>query len=117
MVREKNGSVMYRARWEGRARETLIAPTQYLTSHQAREMSGQPDLILRLGQHIGRELAARGHAHVQVRVDAIASLNGRPPAPLIDPDVDLMTLRDGLAPARWILPAPTTTPPKLSLTR
>ena len=52
-------------------------------------MAGQPDLILQLGQHIGRDFERRESGRVQVHVDAFASLNGRPPARLIDPEVDL----------------------------
>lgn len=113
MVREKNGAITYRVRYAGRAREFHVSPTRYLTAHQAREMSGQPDLILQLAHHIGEDYRARGHRDVEVRVDAIASLNGRPPARLIDPNVDLMTIEDGLAPATWILPAPEAPPVRL----
>lgn len=76
-------------------------------------MSGQPDMIVQLGQHIGREYRGKGFAQAQVYVDALVSLNGRPMQRLIDPEVDLMTLQPGLTPARWILPAPTTPTPRL----
>ena len=39
-------------------------------------------------------------------MDAWASLNGRRAARLIDPDVDLAAVEDGVAPADWIRPAP-----------
>lgn len=110
MVRAKNGSVSYRVRsskWQG---ERLVSPARYLTSNQEREMSAQPDMILRLAHHIAERLAAEGHERVEVRVDAFASLNGRPLARLIDPQVDLTKQHDSLAPASWILPAPTTSP-------
>lgn len=113
MVREKNGSISYRVRWRGRAREQIVPPSRYLTSHQEREMSGQPDLILKLAHVIGRDLEAQGKQDVEVRVDALVSLNGRPARPLIDPDVDLMTIDDTLDDADWILPAPTSPPPYL----
>ena len=76
-------------------------------------MSGQPDLILKLAHVIGRDLEAEGRQDVEVRVDALVSLNGRPARPMIDPDVDLMTIDDTLADADWILPAPTSPPPYL----
>ncbi len=113
MVREKNGSVMYRVHLPDSGRTTLVPPGRYLTDHQAREMSGQPDMILQLGHHIGQAFLDAGHSRVEVRVDAQVSLNGRPPALLVDPDVDLMTLKDGLAPAAWIMPGPTTPPIRL----
>lgn len=104
MVREKNGSVLYRVTLPDRAHELHIPPARYLTSHQEREMSGQPDLILQLAHRIRDDFLALGHPHVEVRVDALASLNGRPMERLIDPDVDLARVSDSLAFAPWILP-------------
>ena len=69
-------------------------------------MSAQPDLIAQLARHIRDDFARRGLGPVQVHADAWASLNGRRARRLIDPDVDLAAVDDGLAPARWILPAP-----------
>ncbi|MEM9194162.1 MAG: HTTM domain-containing protein [Myxococcota bacterium] len=113
MVREKNGSVTYRVRVDGESRERHVYPRRYLTENQEREMSGQPDLILQLAHHIRDEFVARGHRDVEVRCDAIASLNGRLAVPLIDPDVDLATVEDSVWPAPWIQPAPTSPPIEL----
>lgn len=113
MCREKAGSVTYRVLWDGRTREMHVSPSSYLTPYQEREMSGQPDLILQLAQHIGAQHTARGRQNVQVRVDALVSLNGRIPQPLIDPEVDLMQVEDSIAPASWIAPAPPGEPIRL----
>ncbi len=110
MVREKDGAVTYRVRQVSTGREWLASPHDYLTWRQVHEMSGQPDLILQLAQHIARDFERRGKGPVEVRVDATASLNGRAPARLIDPDVDLTKIDDGIGVARWILPAPETPP-------
>lgn len=104
LVRAKQGSVLYRVRRPDGG-ELRISPSRYLTQDQEREMSGQPDLIVQLGQHIAQLAAQRGE-RVQVRVDAKVSLNGRPPVAMIDPAVDLTTLSDGLAKAHWITPGP-----------
>jgi vitamin K-dependent gamma-carboxylase len=106
MVREKNGSIRYRVRWDGSGREVQVSPSQYLTSHQEREMSGQPDLILQLARHIAADFEARGHRNVEVRADALVSLNGRRAAPMIDADANLADERDTVAVMRWIAPAP-----------
>mgnify|MGYP006298408801 FL=1 len=76
-------------------------------------MSGQPDLILQLAHRIGEDFRARGYEQVEVRVDALVSLNGRKPRPMIDPTVDLMGVDDGIGPADWILPGPDQPPPRL----
>lgn len=77
-------------------------------------MSGQPDLILQLAHAIAADFRARGHVGVEVRVDALVSLNGRPAARLIDPDVDLARVSDGLSRATWILTEPATPPARLA---
>jgi hypothetical protein len=106
MVREKNGSIRYRVRWRDADREVQVLPSQYLTSHQEREMSGQPDMILQLAQRIAGDFESRGHENVEVRVDALVSLNGRRAAPMIDPEVDLAHEPDTVAVMPWIAPSP-----------
>ncbi|MAQ14442.1 MAG: gamma carboxylase [Sandaracinus sp.] len=106
LCRAKAGSVSYRVRWDGHARDLHVSPGSYLDRRQESEMAGQPDLILQLAHHIAADFRSRGHRGVEVRVDALASLNGRPMARLVDPDVDLARVRDGFAPASWILPEP-----------
>jgi hypothetical protein len=113
MVREKNGSITFVVRQPSTGRVWHVAPRAYLTALQEREMSSQPDLVLQLAHHIRSEAEARGEGPVEVRVQAIASLNGRRVAALIDPDVDLAKVDDGLAPARWILPVPDGPPPHI----
>lgn len=110
MVREKNGSIGYRVRWRDSDREVYVSPSRYLTSHQEREMSGQPDLILQLARHIATDFEERGYEDVEVRADALVSLNGRRAALMIDPDVDLAQERDTVAVMRWIEPRPTGDP-------
>jgi len=106
MVREKNGSIGYRVRWRDADREVHVSPSRYLTSHQEREMSGQPDLILQLARQIARDFEERGHQDVEVRVDALVSLNGRRAAPMIDPEANLARETDTVAAMRWIAPSP-----------
>jgi vitamin K-dependent gamma-carboxylase len=113
MVREKNGSTTFVVRSVASGRVWHVAPSAYLTRLQEREMAGQPDLILQLAHHIRDDFAARGLGPVEVRADSIASLNGRPAARLIDPEVDLAATHDGIAPARWILPSPTSRPRRI----
>jgi vitamin K-dependent gamma-carboxylase len=111
MTREKNGAVTFHVRNKDLNREWLVAPSRYLTRLQERELSVQPDLILQLAQHLGRDFEARGLGPVEVRAEAWVSWNARPAALLIDPEVDLLTVSDGLAAKSWIRPAPDTVRP------
>ena len=110
MVREKNAAVTFRVVDRVTGRQWRVSPTDLLTWRQANEISTQPDLILQLAHHIAADMATRGHGNVAVYVDAIASLNGRPSARLIDPQIDLTQLTDTVLPAGYILPPPTTSP-------
>lgn len=87
---------------------TLVYPREYLTPFQARMAATQPDMILELAHMVAEDHRADGP--VQVFADAEVSFNGRMRARIVDPTVDLAAASDGLAPKRWILPAPTTKP-------
>ena len=91
-------------------KRTLVAPREYLTPFQSRMASTQPDMILELAHVVARDFERRTGGAVRVYADAQVSFNGRPRAPLIDPNVDLAAEKDGLAPRRFILPAPTSDP-------
>jgi hypothetical protein len=110
MVREKNGSITYHAGDPESGRHWQVSPTRYLTWRQANEMAGQPDLVLQVAHLVAAELRAQGVAHPEVRAEAWVSLNGRRPSLMIDPNVDLAAVRDGIGPAHWILPAPADPP-------
>ena len=109
MIREKQGSVMFVARFAD-GRELEVPPNNYLSWRQEREMSSQPDMILQLARHIGRDLHARGYRGFTLHARSAVSLNGRPPAPMIDPEVDLLSV-DDVGPRTWVLPAPSVAPP------
>lgn len=63
-------------------------------------------MILQLARRIARDFEARGHQDVEVRVDALVSLNGRRAAPMIDPEADLAHEPDTVAVMPWIAPSP-----------
>jgi len=113
MVREKNGSVTFRVRDPKTGREGEVSPHRYLTRLQESEMSSQPDLVLQMAHHIRDDFERRGLGSVEVRADVLVSLNGRNSKRMIDPNVDLTQIRDGLGKATWILPAPDEPPPQI----
>jgi vitamin K-dependent gamma-carboxylase len=117
MVREKNGSITFVVRVPRTGRTYYVAPHQYLTRLQEREMSSQPDLILQLAHRIRDDYEAKGEGPVEVRADTWVSLNGRAIRRLIDPTVDLSRIEDGFGRADWILPEPNEPPPRLHAIR
>jgi hypothetical protein len=114
MVREKNGSVTYFVRDPATGREWHVSPREYLADHQEREMSSQPDLIRQLGRTVADDYGRRLGRPVQVRAEALVSLNGRAAAPLVAPDVDLAAAARGVPLDTWTLPAPEQPPVRLT---
>jgi vitamin K-dependent gamma-carboxylase len=114
MLREKQGSVTFHVRVPSIGVEVQVPPRRYLDRRQEREMAGQPDLILQLAHRIAADFRRRGYPDVEVRAEALVSLNGRAPRLMIDPERDLAQVSDGLAVADWILPGPAEPPIRLS---
>lgn len=79
---------------------------RYSARRQMNEMSGQPDLIIQLAKHIAADFQQRGFGAVEVRAEALDSVNGGAPALMIDPQVDLTQVEDSPAIAHWITTAP-----------
>ncbi len=113
MMREKNGSITYQVKQKSTGKVWEVTPFDYLTWRQFSDMSSQPDLIVQLGKHIAWDFQQKGHGPVEVRVEAWVSLNGRKPALLIDPEVDINRVDNSWRPADWLLPMPQQTPPTL----
>jgi hypothetical protein len=104
MLMEKDASAEFRVTEPSSGRTWVVVPTEYLTRYQAKMMSSQPDMVLQFAHLVADDFRARGVRDPQVRADVFASLNGRPHARLVDPEVDLARQTDGLAAKRWILP-------------
>lgn len=104
MLSEKVGFVQYRVRDAVTGQSWLVEPDQYLTPLQVERMSLQPDMIQQTALMIARDFAGRGHTEVAVHADAFVAFNGRPNARLVDPDVDLASVRPGVGPKSWVLP-------------
>lgn len=111
MIRAKGGATTFIVRPKDGARTFHVSPREYLSAFQENEMASQPDLVLQLAHHIRDDFADRGYGPVEVRAESQVSLNGRRGALLVDPDIDLTTVHDGIAPASWLLPAPREAPP------
>jgi hypothetical protein len=106
----KQGDVQFFVTDPIRDRTWEFDPETYLTRWQARTMAGRPDMILQFSHHIADEMRKAGYERVEVRAEAMLSLNGRNPQLLIDPDVDLAAQPRSLSAASWIMPLTETLP-------
>ncbi|HEY9558115.1 MAG TPA: HTTM domain-containing protein, partial [Acidimicrobiales bacterium] len=106
LLSEKAGSVTFRVHDPTTGDRWIADASLLYTPTQRRVMAAEPDLIHQAAIAIAsEERRERGH-QVEVRVDAWASLNGRPAVRLIDPDVDLAAADRDLWHDRWMLPGP-----------
>jgi hypothetical protein len=104
-LRDKDATATFTVRDPATGREWRVEPERYLLRHQAREMEPRPDMILQFAHHLARVWAEqRKVPGVEVRARVCASLNGRNPALLIDPERDLARVERNLRHADWILP-------------
>ena len=79
-------------------------PKDHLTHSQHWKMRCIPDMIWQFAQFIAEYHRARGSDVQSVTADVMCSLNGREPARLINPDVDLLTINRDHSPVEWLLP-------------
>jgi vitamin K-dependent gamma-carboxylase len=87
-----------------------IDPLDHLRPTQVRKMSARPDMILQFAHYLARNEPYSGPRPLEVRAEVLLSLNGREPALLVDPKVDLAAERRTLGHASWLLPMPESTP-------
>jgi hypothetical protein len=104
-VRDKVGAARFLVRPAGGTTEFEANTDSDLTPWQEGAMVNRPDLILQFAHHLGRRISGELGRPVEVRVESVVSLNGRPYRPLIDAEVDLAAEPRTLGPARWILPS------------
>ncbi|MGH2532086.1 MAG: HTTM domain-containing protein [Thermomicrobiales bacterium] len=104
MLRGKSGDVRFFATNPVTGASWEIEPRDYLTARQIRKMATQPDMILQFSHEIAEQLRAAGHDAIEIRAQAIVSLNGRAPQPMIDPTVNLAAEPHRIASQPWILP-------------
>lgn len=106
-LRDKQAEEMtFRVRDPRSGHEWGIEPGDFLTARQKARMAGQPDLIHQFALHLAEEYRREYGMEVEVRVDAMVSLNGGRPAPLIDPQVDLAAQPRDLRCKPWITRRP-----------
>ncbi|QYG92180.1 HTTM domain-containing protein [Iamia sp. SCSIO 61187] len=103
---EKAGSVTFLLHDPATGRTRATDGSELYTRAQIRVMATEPDLIHQAAQALAAGERDGGHPDVEVRVDAWLSFDGRPPARLIDPEVDLAAEPRDPWPDDWIRPAP-----------
>lgn len=105
MLRSKTGYAKYKVLDTESNIYIPINLDNYLTKKQQRGATTKPDVIWQFAQHLKHQFENKGKT-VKVFADIKVSVNGRPPQPLINPEVDLASvLWQPFSHATWILPS------------
>ena len=104
-LRDKDGEATFYVTDPKTGEEWEVDSREHLTPRQRSRVAGRPDMALQYAHFLAEQFRKDGHDNVEVRVEALVSVNGREPQLLIDPDVDLAKEKRRLwPPAKWILP-------------
>jgi hypothetical protein len=104
MLRTKSGKATYKVVDKGNQRVYPVKLRDYLSRKQQGIASVKPDIIWQFAQHLKKEYEDKG-MDVAVYVNCSVRVNGKPLKPLIDPDVDLASVKwDVFKHSDWILP-------------
>jgi vitamin K-dependent gamma-carboxylase len=106
MLIEKAGAADFTATDPRTGAKREVRARDFLTPFQVKMMSTQPDMIRAFAWMIADESERRGEARPRVTADVEVTLNGRPPARLVDPSVDLAAEPVPLGKSPWVLLSP-----------
>ena len=106
MLRGKTGEVHFLATRAADGRSWLADQRRLLHAEQKSRFAADPEMIRQTAGMIATIHRQQTGESIEVRALALASLNGREPALLIDPEVDLAAESHFRLHQNWILPKP-----------
>lgn len=104
MLMEKAGHATFTIYDQHNNRKVQAANYDYLTPKQEKMMAMQPDMMLQYAHFLAEEYQVKGFEDPKVTVDAFVTLNGRRNRRFIDPNKDLVAIKDSWSHKDWILP-------------
>ncbi len=104
MLRNKDVFLRFYATDRDTGRVVDIPVERMLNPLQLRELAVSPDQIVAISRWFAEIARKDGMNEVEIRAVVIASLNGRKPQLLIDPDLDLLTVERTWGHQHWIRP-------------
>jgi hypothetical protein len=102
MLMEKAGTATFYVKDTKTGREGEVFNSDFLNSHQEKQMAMQPDMILQYAHFLGKYYAQKGMYKPTVRAEIYVTLNAKPSKLFIDSTVDLMAIKDGWRNKNWI---------------
>lgn len=102
MLMEKAGTAQFYVQDRATGREGMVVNSDFLCSHQEKQMAMQPDLILQYAHFLKQHYQKQGLKNPKVRAEVYVTLNGRPSRLYFDPQLDLGRLHDGWKHKDWL---------------
>ncbi len=93
MLRSKTGSGYFIVNEAGGEKQEKVWPRSIITSRQHRIMLTHPDMILQMAHYLRDTYSEQWESEVEVYARITCSLNGRPRATYIEPEINLSTER------------------------
>ena len=104
MLMEKGGHTTFTVKELDGSKTEWVNNYDYLTPHQEKMMSTQPDMILQFAHHLQEIYQQKGYREPIVQCNSKVSLNGRRSRTFVDPQVDLAKEKRGFHHKNWIMP-------------
>lgn len=104
MLFEKAGTATFYVVDANTNKEGVVDNTDFLNPHQEKQMAMQADMILQYAQFLKKHYQKRGVSVSKVRAEVYVTLNARPSQLLINPQENLLNLKDTWATKTWIKP-------------
>jgi Vitamin K-dependent gamma-carboxylase len=104
MLMEKAGTATFYVKDAVTGREGDVVNSDFLCSHQEKQMAMQPDLILQYAHFLKVHFEAKGMSKPAVRAEVYVTLNGKPSQLLFDQQLDISKIKDSWANKKWIFP-------------
>lgn len=103
-LRDKVTRFDFQVRRDGGQWQKIEGLTAALTAHQLLMMQHRPEMVRQFAHFLRKTLDPSGRANLEIRLLGETSLNSRPAQPLIDPDVDLLSLEPNSPADEWLVP-------------
>ncbi len=105
MLVEKTGTAIFMIEDKTTGKKAEIQNSKYLTKFQEKQMSIQPDFMLQFAKIIANDFKERyGIEQAKVTANIHVALNNRPSQQLIEPNANVLDLKDTWRNKEWILP-------------
>ena len=105
MLRSKGGTINFKVIDKQTNQDIPIKLNNYLSKKQRQIITTKPDVIWQFAQHLKKQFANNGQ-EISVYADCFVSVNGKPLKRLIDPKIDLASVKwNAFSHSPWILPS------------